>query len=156
MARTRMTAGKIKQESVKKPSTFAYLVNVILSKQRGTNKITLALNGQDAKTLNVAPSDDAGRNVVAWQVDTSNVNETATQIEISFPIGTPFSYIIGPVEIDDSYGTGVDLVWKRVKRQGNVILGVNFYYTVTVYTKDAKGSTQTYIASLDDPMVIVN
>ena len=45
---------------------------------------------------------------------------------------------------------------EKVKRKGNVIPGVNFYYSVAVTTQDGSGGTQIYVAELADPMVIVD
>ena len=150
----------IKQESVKTPSDFDYPVSVIPSRDSGgNNQLDLETpDGRPLKELHVKASPGSGKRlVVGWQVDTSQVpGETATLIEISFPIGTPFSYILGPIEIDDDSGTGVDTIWKRVKRKGNVMTGVYFYYTVVLNTQDASGVTHTYVAELADPMVIVD
>ena len=135
-------------------------MNVIPYKDsRGNNKIDFTTpDGKPAKQLTVAASEVSGKRlVVGWQVDTSQVpGETAALFQITFPMGTPFSYIIGPIEIDDTSGTGVDLLWKRIKRKGNVIPGVNFYYSVAVTTEDGNGGTQIYVAELADPMVIVD
>ena len=160
MARKKIEKPALKQEPVRTPNTFDYPVNVIPYKDsRGNNKLEFTTSGGNpAKQLNVEASDVTGRRlVVAWQVDTSQVpRETAALLQITFPSGTPFSYIIGPIEIDDSSGVGVDLLWKRVKRKGNVIPGVNFYYSVAVTTQDGSGGTQIYVAELADPMVIVD
>ena len=160
MARNKVEKPVLKQEPVKKPKTFDYAVNVTPYKDsRGNNKLDFTTSsGKPAKQLQVQSSDLSGkRRVVGWQVDTSQVpGETAALMQITFPMGTPFSYIIGPIEIDDSSGTGVDLLWKRVKRDGNVLHYVNFYYSVSVTTQDGNGGTQIYVAELADPMVIVD
>jgi hypothetical protein len=160
MAREKNERHILKQEPVKTPTKFDYPVSVIPYKDsRGNNKIDFtAPDGRPAKQLNVEASEVSGRRlIVAWQVDTTQVpGETAALLQITFPMGTPFSYIIGPIEIDDTSGTGVDLLWKRIKRKGNVIPGVNFYYSVAVTTEDGNGGTQIYVAELADPMVIVD
>ena len=160
MARKKGKKPAIKQESVRKPNTFDYPVNVIPYKDsKGNNKLDFETpSGKPAKQLFVQASEGSGKRlVVAWQVDTSRVpGETAALIQLNFPQGTPFSYIIGPIEIDDSTGTGVAVIWKRVKRKGNVILGAYFYYAVSVITQDGSGGTHIYVAELADPMVIVD
>jgi hypothetical protein len=160
MARKKSKELAIKQDSIRTPADFDYQVNVIPFKDpRGNNKLDLETpGGKPVKELHVQPSPGSGKRlVVGWQVDTSQVpGETATMIQISFPIGTPFSYIIGPIEIDDNFGTAVDLIWKRTKRKGNVVTGVKFYYTVVLTTQDGSGGAQTYVAELLDPMVIVD
>jgi len=160
MARKKDPKPALKQEPVRTPKTFDYPVNVTPYKDsRGNNKLEFTLpNGKPAKQLNVEASEVSGKRlVVAWQVDTSQVpGETAALLQITFPMGTPFSYIVGPIEIDDSSGTGVNLIWKRVKRRGHVIPGVSFYYSVAVTTQDGSGGTQIYVAELADPMVIVD
>ncbi len=151
---------EILQESVRTPNNFDYQVNVIPYRDpRGNNRLALETPGGDPlKELHVKASQGGGRRlVVAWEVDTSQVpGEAPALLQISFPIGTPFSYIIGPIEIDDASGTGLDLIWKRIKRKGNVIPGVRYYYTVSLTTQDQQGGTHTYVATLDDPMVIVD
>src|ERR1700693_817974 len=151
---------EIKQDSVRTPNNFDYPVNVIPFKDpHGRNKLDFTTSGgRPAKELPVKSSPGSGKRLlVAWQVDTrQGPGETAVLMQITFPQGTPFSYIIGPIEIDDSSGTGVDLLWKRTKRKGNVIPGVNFYYSVAVTTQDGNGGTQIYVAELADPMVIVD
>ena len=160
MARKKDEKYVLKQEPVKKPKTFDYAVNVIPYKDsRGNNKLEFTTSGgKPAKQLQVQASEVSGKRlVVGWKVDTSQVpGETAALMQITFPMGTPFSYIIEPLEIDDSSGTGVDLLWKRVKREGNVLHYVNFYYSVSVTTQDGNGGTQIYVAELSDPMVIVD
>jgi len=160
MARKKEEKYVLKQEPVKTPNKFDYPVNVIPYKDsRGNNKLEFTTSGgKPAKQLLVQASEVSGkRRVVGWQVDTSQVpGETAALMQITFPMGTPFSYIVGPIEIDDSSGTGVDLLWKRVKRDGNVLHYVNFYYSVSVTTQDGNGGTQIYVAELSDPMVIVD
>ena len=95
--------------------------------------------------------------MVGWRVDTKRIpREKAAHVQIHFPIGTPFSYILGPIEIDHSSGTAREVVWKRIKRKGNVMHHVKFNYTVLVTTKNADGATETYLAEMDDPMVIVD
>lgn len=160
MARKKGKKPAIKQESIRTPNDFDYQVNVIPFKDsRGNNRLDLETpGGKPLKELHVYASDGSGKRlVVGWVVNTSRVRgETAAMIQISFPIGTPFSYIIGPIEIDDNSGTGVDVIWKRTKRAGNVITGVKFYYTVALTTQDGNGGSQTYVADLADPMVIVD
>ena len=160
MARKKNEESGIRQESVRTPAAFDYPVSVIPYKDsKGNNKLDFQMpNGKSAKELPVESSPGSGKRlVVAWQVDTSQVpGETAALMQINFPQGTPFSYIIGPIEIDDNTGTGVDLLWKRVKRKGNVIPGVHYYYAVSVTTQDGNGGTQIYVAELADPMVIVD
>jgi hypothetical protein len=160
MARKKHKKVAIKQDSIKKPADCDYHVNVIPFKDsRGNNKLDLeSPGGKPLKELHVYASEGSGKRlVVCWQVDTSQVpGETAALIQITFPIGTPFSYIIGPIEIDDPSGTAVNMIWKRIKRKGNVITGVKFYYSVALFTQDGSGGTQTYVAELADPMVIVD
>ena len=160
MARKKNKKPEIIQESVKTPNNFDYTVSVIPFKDSsGNNRLDLETpGGKPLKELHVYASGGSGKRlVVGWQVDTSQVpGETAAMIEITFPIGTPFSYIIGPIEIDDASGTAVNVIWKRIKRKGNVITGVKFYYTVSLITQDGNGGTQTYVAELADPMVIVD
>jgi hypothetical protein len=160
MARKKIEKPVLRQEPVRTPNAFDYPVNVIPYRDsRGNNKLDFTTSGgKSAKQLTVQASEVTGKRlVVAWQVDTTQVpGETAALIQITFPQGTPFSYIIGPIEIDDSSGTGVNLIWKRVKRKGNVIPGVYFYYSVSLTTQDGSGGTRIYVAELADPMVIVD
>jgi len=160
MARKQDKKLEIRQESIKKPNKFDYDVRVIPFKDsRGNNKLDLRTpTGKPLKELRVYASLGSGKRlVVGWQVDTRQVpGETAAMIAINFPIGTPFSYILGPIEIDDLSGTAVNVIWKRIKRKGNVITGVKFYYSVSLVTQDGNGGTQTYVAELADPMVIVD
>ena len=160
MARKKNKKAAFKQDSVKIPNDFDYQVNVIPFKDpRGNNKLDFETpDGKQVKQLHVQPSHGSGKRlVVGWQVDTSQVpEERAALIEISFPIGTPFSYILGPIEVDDASGTGVDVISKRLKRKGNVIEGAYFYYSVSLTTQDGNGGTHIYVAQLADPMVIVD
>jgi len=160
MARKTGNKVEIKQESIKAPSSFDYEVRVIPFRDRsGNKKLDLkAPNGKPLKELHVFASEGSGkRRVVGWKVDTRQVpGETPAKIQISFPIGTPFSYILGPAEIDDASRTAVNVIWKRVKRKGNVHHGIKFYYSLALVTQDANGGTHTYVAELDDPMVIVD
>jgi hypothetical protein len=73
-----------------------------------------------------------------------------------FSKGTPFSYFNGKQDVDDPYGSGVDSVRKRLKKKGTVSTGVPFPYSVVVNTQTADGGTEIYVATEDDPMVIVN
>lgn len=160
MARKKHKGLEIRQEPIKTPKHFDYEVRVIPFKDRsGRNRLALeTASGKPLKELHVYASEGSGKRlVVAWVVDTRRVpGETAAKIQTSFPIGTPFSYIIGPIEIDDASRTAVNVVWKRVKRKGNVHHGVKYYYSVALFTHDEQGRTHTYVAELDDPMVIVD
>jgi hypothetical protein len=150
----------LKQESIKTPASFDYEVKVIpFRDRRGNNRLSIeAPGGKPLKELHVKASEMTGKRlVVGWRVDTSRVpREKPAHVQIHFPIGTPFSYILGPLEIDHSFGTAREVVWKRIKRKGNVMHHVKFNYTVLVTTKDLDGGTETYVAEMDDPMVIVD
>jgi hypothetical protein len=160
MARKKNEKLALRQESIKTPASFDYEVKVIpFRDRRGNNRLSIETpSGKALKELHVEASEITGKRlVVGWRVDTKRVpGEKPTHIQIHFPIGTPFSYILGPVEIDHSFGTALQVVWKRIKRKGNVMHHVNFNYTVLVTTKNADGATETYVAEIDDPMVIVD
>jgi hypothetical protein len=160
MARKKGTKLEIRQESIKTPNKFDYDVRVVPSKDsRGNNRLEiLTPGGKPLKELHVRASEGSGKRlVVGWRLDTSRVpREKPAHIQIHFPIGTPFSYILGPIEIDHSFGAAHELIWKRIKRKGNVMHQVKFHYTVVVTTKDVDGVTETYVAEMDDPMVIVD
>ena len=160
MARKKNEKLALKQESIKTPASFDYEVKVIpFRDRRGNNRLSIeSAGGKPLKELHVRASEGSGkRMVVGWRVDTKRIpKETSAHIQIHFPIGTPFSYILGPLEIDHSSGAGREVVWKRIKRKGNVMHHVNFNYTVLVTTKNADGATETYVAEMDDPMVIVD
>jgi hypothetical protein len=160
MARKTGKQVEIKQESVRAPDSFDYEVRVVPFKdRRGNNRLDLkGPSGKLVKELHVYASEGNGkRRVVGWKVDTSQVpGETPAKLQISFPIGTPFSYILGPIEIDDASRTAVNVIWKRIKRRGNVQHGLKFYYSLALDTQDGNGGTHHYVAELDDPMVIVD
>ena len=160
MARKKATKHEVTQESIKTPSKFDYDVRVVPSKDsRGNNKLSiLTPGGKPLKELHVSASEISGKRlVVGWRVDTSKVpKEKPAHIQIHFPIGTPFSYIIGALEIDHSFSAAQQVVWKRVKRKSNVMHNVKFHYIVVVTTKAADGAAETYVAEMDDPMVIVD
>jgi hypothetical protein len=160
MARKTGKKSEITQESIKTPNKFDYDARVIPFKDaRGNNRLDLQTpKGKPLKELHVYASEGGGKRlVVGWQVDTSQVpGEIPAMLEVNFPIGTPFSYLLGPIEVDDSSGTAVDVIWKRIKRKGTVMTGVKFYYTVALITQDGNGGMQTYVAELADPMVIVD
>jgi hypothetical protein len=160
MARKKNEKLALKQESIKTPVSFDYEVKVIpFRDSRGNNRLSIeAPGGKPLKELHVKASEITGKRlVVGWRVDTKRVpKEKSIHIQIHFPIGTPFSYILGPLEIDHSSGTAREVVWKRIKRKGNLIHHVKFNYTVLVTTKNADGATETYVAEMDDPMVIVD
>jgi len=160
MARKKQKKTEIRQESIKAPSSFDYEVRVIpFRDRRGNNRLALETpGGKPVKELHVYASPGSGKRLaVGWIADTSRVKgETAATLQTHFPIGTPFSYILGPNEIDDTGRTAANVIWKRVKRKGNVHPGLKFYYSVALVTHDGKGGMHTYVAELDDPMVIVD
>src|SRR5271167_4057701 len=94
----------LKQESIKTPGSFDYEVKVIpFRDRRGNNRLSVETpGGKPLKELHVQASEITGKRlVVGWRVDTKRVpGEKPSHIQIHFPIGTPFSYILGPIEID--------------------------------------------------------
>ena len=145
------------QESIRAPHDFDYKVSVIPTTGSTGNTLVFKLpDGSSADQLHVQPSEDTDskRKLVAWTVDMSGLEgETVTLIQINFHQGTPFGYMVGGQEVDDSSGSGTSQVWKRVKLKQHLAAGLQFEYEVTVFTQTASGATKIYFK---DPMVIVD